>query len=141
MRVSLAKGRETLATSLNRPPTVKELADSGSALPASTRRLHCIDGPGAQSLQRFPQQVDEAVADKPGNLVPQRLPGEWRVRIQRRRASSVTTCQSRTVWRENPARRDSASTQAGPGQRRMVGLRTHLSEKVSAGEGFFGLVR
>ncbi len=28
-----------------------------------------------------------------------------------------------------------------PGQRRMVGLRTRLGEKVSAGEGFFGLVR
>ncbi len=37
--------------------------------------LQGMDGPGAQLLERFPQQVDEAVADKQGRT-PQRLP-QW----------------------------------------------------------------
>lgn len=40
------------------------------------RGLHGTDGPGAQLLERFPQQVDEAVADKHGGPGPQRLP-QW----------------------------------------------------------------
>jgi hypothetical protein len=40
------------------------------------RSLRGIDGPGAQLLERFPEQVDEAVADKQGHQVPQRLP-QW----------------------------------------------------------------
>ncbi|WP_043666182.1 hypothetical protein [Streptomyces xylophagus] len=38
--------------------------------------LHGVDGPGAQLLERFPQQVDEAVEDKQGRHTPQRLP-QW----------------------------------------------------------------
>lgn len=40
------------------------------------RSLRGVDGPGAQLLERFPEQVDEAVADKQGNGVAQRLP-QW----------------------------------------------------------------
>ncbi|MGW1727480.1 hypothetical protein ACWCQK_31755 [Streptomyces sp. NPDC002306] len=40
------------------------------------RSLRGIDGPGARLLERFPEQVDEAVADKRGDQVPQRLP-QW----------------------------------------------------------------
>ncbi|MFJ4834655.1 hypothetical protein ACIP79_32815 [Streptomyces sp. NPDC088747] len=40
------------------------------------RSLHGIDGPGAELLERFPEQVDQAVADKEGRPAPQRLP-QW----------------------------------------------------------------
>ena len=40
------------------------------------RGLHGMDGPGAQLLERFPQQVDEAVVDKQGGPGPRRLP-QW----------------------------------------------------------------
>ncbi|MFJ5265231.1 hypothetical protein ACIQAC_32675 [Streptomyces sp. NPDC088387] len=39
------------------------------------RSLRGIDGPGADLLERFPEQVDEVVADKQG-AVAQRLP-QW----------------------------------------------------------------
>ena len=40
------------------------------------RSLRGIDGPGAQLLERFPAQVDQAVVDKQGQGVPERLP-QW----------------------------------------------------------------
>ncbi|MFF2518270.1 hypothetical protein [Streptomyces sp. NPDC058086] len=40
------------------------------------RGLRGIDGPGANFLERFAEQVDETVADKQGHLVSQRLP-QW----------------------------------------------------------------
>ncbi|MFF1546063.1 hypothetical protein [Streptomyces sp. NPDC058291] len=40
------------------------------------RSLRSFDGPGAQLLKRFPEQVDQAVADKQGRPGPQRLP-QW----------------------------------------------------------------
>ncbi|WP_235882196.1 hypothetical protein [Streptomyces apricus] len=38
--------------------------------------LRGVDGPGAQLLERFPEQVDQAVAEKQGRPAPQRLP-QW----------------------------------------------------------------
>lgn len=40
------------------------------------RTLRGIDGPGAQVLEQFPEQVDEAVADRHGYQGPRRLP-QW----------------------------------------------------------------
>ncbi|NEA68569.1 hypothetical protein [Streptomyces sp. SID12488] len=40
------------------------------------RSLRTTDGPGAALLERFPEQVDQAVADKQGHPAPQRLP-QW----------------------------------------------------------------
>ena len=50
------------------------------------RGLRDIEGPGAQLLERFPQQVDQAVVDKQGRRAPQRLP-QW---IHLRDATGVT---------------------------------------------------
>ncbi|MEU9893863.1 hypothetical protein ACIBCS_20745 [Streptomyces phaeochromogenes] len=48
--------------------------------------LRGVDGPGARLLERFPEQVDQAVVDKQGNQGPQRLP-RW---IHLRDATGVT---------------------------------------------------
>lgn len=47
--------------------------------------LRGVDGAGAQLLERFPEQVDQAVAEKQGRPAPQRLP-QW---IHLRDATSV----------------------------------------------------
>ncbi|WAU83405.1 hypothetical protein O1Q96_29185 [Streptomyces sp. Qhu-G9] len=49
------------------------------------RSLHGVDGAGAQLLERFPEQVDQAVVDKQGRRVPERLP-QW---VHLRDATSV----------------------------------------------------
>ncbi|MEU5637507.1 hypothetical protein [Streptomyces rishiriensis] len=40
------------------------------------RSLRSFDGPGAQLLKHFPEEVDQAVADRQGRPGPQRLP-QW----------------------------------------------------------------
>ncbi len=50
------------------------------------RSLRSMDGPGAQVLERFPAQVDQAVADREDHPTPQRLP-QW---IHLRDAVGVT---------------------------------------------------
>jgi hypothetical protein len=50
------------------------------------RSLRGIDGPGADLLELFPQQVDQAVVDRQGHETPQRLP-QW---IHLRDATGVT---------------------------------------------------
>ncbi|MEW2565719.1 hypothetical protein [Streptomyces liliiviolaceus] len=62
------------------------------------RSLRGVDGPGAHLLERFPEQVDEAVSDKQGRPVPQRLP-QW---IHLRDATSVVAAGGPVVmplWR------------------------------------------
>ncbi|QGV82325.1 hypothetical protein [Streptomyces ficellus] len=49
------------------------------------RRLRGVDGPGAQLLERFPEQVDQVVADERGHLAGQGLP-QW---LHLRDATSV----------------------------------------------------